>query len=83
MRGEGGLLGKENSFAAQIIHASDDVVASFASRLRENHPYKILGPNSNSAAKAVGNRSAGMPMLSPMGSYPGEEDWYIMEFNKL
>jgi hypothetical protein len=47
------------------IKANDGKVASIAKAVNENNDYKLLGPNSNSAAQAVGDRAQGSNVPTP------------------
>ncbi len=67
-----------------LIRAKDGKVASVADAVKENKGYAAFGPNSNSAAQAVGDRAQGSPVETPEDFDPavGADDSGQVEFDE-
>jgi len=69
-----------------LINAADVVVETYANHLIENQDYAaiagLFGANSNSAAQAIANRAAGVPVPTPGGwrLSPGAGSWDEIQF---
>jgi len=53
------------------IPATDFAVGLAADSLISEHPYRLLGVNSNAASQAIANEAAGEDVAAPNGLHPG------------